>query len=64
MIKVKCIKDLPPFKNGEEYDTDKRLFADEKNKRQILIIESKNNDGTENLYFISLDKFNKHFVIA
>lgn len=35
MEKVKCIKDLSPFKNGEEYDTDKRLFVDEKGKNKF-----------------------------
>ena len=63
MRKVKCVKDLPQFKNNKEYDTDKRLFVDGKNKKQVLIIESKNSDGTENIYFLSLDKINKHFII-
>lgn len=62
MKKVKCIKEMLPFKKDNEYYSDNRLFEDDVCNKQVLIIESINVDGTENTYFVNFDKFINHFI--
>lgn len=62
MKKVRCIKELLHFKKNNEYYSDNRLFEDDEGNKQVLIIESLNDDNTENTYFINFDKFINHFI--
>jgi hypothetical protein len=63
--KIKCIKNLPPFIEGNEYHSDSRTLInkDNTNDKQVMIIESKNDDDTDNVYIVSLDKVFKHFIV-
>lgn len=63
--KIKCIKNLPPFIEGVEYSSDSRLLSNisDSNDKQVLIIESENNDDTNNCYLLPLDKVWEHFIV-
>ena len=63
--KIKCIKNLPPFIEGNEYYSDSRTCISKENinDKQVMIIESKNDDDTNNVYLVSIDKVFKHFIM-
>ncbi len=63
-IKIKCIKNLPPFIKDNEYYADSRtcINKEDVNDKQVMIIESTTDDNMENVYLVPLDKVFKHFI--
>ena len=63
--KIKCVKNLPPFVEGNEYQADGRTFTniEDINDKQVLIIESETEDELLNCYLIPLDKVYDHFIL-
>jgi hypothetical protein len=62
--KIRCIKDLQKFVEGNEYRCDDRLFVNEDNSEDkcVIVIESTDEDDMENCYFIPVSKLMEHFV--
>lgn len=64
-IKIKCIKKLPPFIEGNEYYADSRTCINKENTddKQVMVIESTTENSTNNVYLVPLDKVFEHFII-
>jgi len=64
-IRIKCIKNLPPFIEGYEYYADGRTFTNKENvnDKQVLVIESQTDDQMENVYLVPFDKIFEHFIV-
>jgi hypothetical protein len=61
-VKIKCVKDIGPFKKDQYYYAETRSFTNknDKNDVQVIIIESSEGD-VDNCYLMPLKTVYEHF---